>query len=302
MPYLALRFDATAGDADALGGRAARRRRAVGRCRRCAAPARRRGALLRRARRRVAVVAGHAPHRAVRRVRRRRGRRSRASASDIGLPTPDASRSRRSPTTTGCAQTQAQFAPMQASPRIWIVPSWCEPVATRCDQPAHRSGPRVRHRQPCDDAPVPALARRASRARARACSTTAADPAFWRSPRRSWAPAIACGVDVDAQAIVASRANAAANGVERVVRLARRVARRHLRRRRREHSRQSAGTARAAARGDACARAATSCCPACSRRRRRRSARRMRDGLHIDVWGSEDGWVALAGRRKRDHG
>ena len=109
--------------------------------------------------------------------------------------------------------TQAQFAPIRitraAVGRAVVVRA----ARSRRDQPDARSRARVRHRLASDDAAVPALARARRCRAASACSTTAAARASWRSPRRSWAPATSVGVDVDPQAIAASRANAQRNGV-----------------------------------------------------------------------------------------
>ena len=109
-------------------------------------------------------------------------------------------------------QTQSQFAPMKASERVWIVPSWCEPVA------AHAINLRI----------DPGLAfGTGSHATTRMClrwldANLVRGASLLDYGCGSGILAIAaaklgadntCGVDVDAQAVLASRANAAANAV-----------------------------------------------------------------------------------------
>ena len=67
-------------------------------------------------------------------------------------------------TPTGCAARSGSSRRSASGERLWIVPTWHEPPDPARDQHRARSGRRVRHRQPSDDAPVPALAR------ARACA------------------------------------------------------------------------------------------------------------------------------------
>ena len=155
-------------------------------------------------------------------ARRRRPGAALAAARPRGAP----ARRRRtrpapSPSRTGCARRRRSSRRSAIAERLWIVPSWCAPPDPGGDQPHARSGPRVRHRLAPDHAAVPRLAARRVCSAASACSTTAAARASWRSPPRSSAPAQVVGVDVDPQAIRASRANARANGVAAHVRRAR---------------------------------------------------------------------------------
>ena len=81
------------------------------------------------------------------------------------------------------------------------------------DQPAARSGPRVRHRLASDDAAVPALAgRRACRA-AQAVLDYGCGSGILAIAAARLGAGVVAGTDVDPQAIAASRANAERNGV-----------------------------------------------------------------------------------------
>jgi len=204
------------------------------------------------------------------------------------------------PETDWVRQTQAQFAPMQTSPRTWIVPSWCDPVA--------RNAINLRI--------DPGLAfGTGSHATTRLClrwldahlppGATVLDYGCGSGILAIAAMKLGAGdsrgVDIDSQAIVASRANATANAVnvwfgspdvlpagafDVVVAnilanplellaplLAGRVhAGGHI-------VLSGVLDAQATQLGAAYARWFT-----------------------LDVWGREDGWVALAGSRKRDHG
>ena len=113
--------------------------------------------------------------------------------------------------------TQAQFGPTEIEPGFWIVPTWstvpagAERVIRLDPGLAFGTGTHPDHPH------VPALDRRATRPhgrhRGRACSTTAAAPACWRSPPRCSARASIDAVDIDPAAVEATRANACANGV-----------------------------------------------------------------------------------------
>jgi ribosomal protein L11 methyltransferase len=118
----------------------------------------------------------------------------------------------RVPDTDWVRETQAQFVPMQASERVWIVPSWCEPVA------ANAINLRI----------DPGLAfGTGSHATTRLCLrwldnhlVRGADLLDYGCGSGILAIAAAklgagevCGVDVDMQAVLASRANADANAV-----------------------------------------------------------------------------------------
>ncbi len=204
------------------------------------------------------------------------------------------------PETDWVRQTQAQFAPIQTSPRTWIVPSWCEPVA--------RNAINLRI--------DPGLAfGTGSHATTRLClrwldAHLAPGASVLDYGCGSGILAIAAmmlgagdsrGVDIDAQAIVASRANAAANGVNVWFG---------------SPDALPAGTFDVVV-ANILANPLELLAPLL--------AGRVRPGGHIvlsgvldtqatqvgaayarwftlDVWGREDGWVALAGSRKRDHG
>jgi ribosomal protein L11 methyltransferase len=116
------------------------------------------------------------------------------------------------PETDWVRKTQAQFTPTQASERVWIVPSWCEPVA------ANAINLRI----------DPGLAfGTGSHATTRMCLrwldthlARGADVLDYGCGSGILAIAAAklgagdvCGVDVDGQAVRASRANAVANAV-----------------------------------------------------------------------------------------
>ena len=87
--------------------------------------------------------------------------------------------------------------------------------ARRRRRPGARPGDGVRDRPPPDDAAVPGRASRRSPTAAcwpgRACSTSAAAPGSWRSPRSSSGRPRALGVDTDPIAIEATAANARRN-------------------------------------------------------------------------------------------
>lgn len=116
------------------------------------------------------------------------------------------------PATDWVRKSQFQFAPMQASERLWIVPSWCEPVVAsainlRIDPGlAFGTGSHATTRL-CMRWLDAHLARGAhvldygcgSGILAITAAKLGADDT--------------CGVDVDPQAVLASRANAAANAV-----------------------------------------------------------------------------------------
>jgi ribosomal protein L11 methyltransferase len=116
------------------------------------------------------------------------------------------------PETDWVRKTQAQFTPMQASERMWIVPSWCEPVV------ANAINLRI----------DPGLAfGTGSHATTRMClrwldTHLARGAAVLDYGCGSGILAIAaaklgagdvCGVDVDVQAVLASRANAIGNAM-----------------------------------------------------------------------------------------
>jgi ribosomal protein L11 methyltransferase len=109
-------------------------------------------------------------------------------------------------------QTQAQFVPIQASARVWIVPSWCEPVAVqaislRIDPGlAFGTGSHATTRM-CLHWLDANLARGASLLDYGCGSGILAIAAA------KLGAAEVCGVDVDAQAVLASRSNANANAV-----------------------------------------------------------------------------------------
>lgn len=55
--------------------------------------------------------------------------------------------------------TQAQFQPIQASRRLWIVPSWSEPPSPDALNMKLDPGRRLRHRKPSDHASLHSVAR-----------------------------------------------------------------------------------------------------------------------------------------------
>ena len=61
--------------------------------------------------------------------------------------------------------TQAQFAPVEITPAFWIVPDLARAARRRAAGDPARPGPGLRHRHASDHAHVPALDRRARRAR-----------------------------------------------------------------------------------------------------------------------------------------
>jgi ribosomal protein L11 methyltransferase len=109
--------------------------------------------------------------------------------------------------------TQAQFVPIQASARLWIVPSWCDPVAAaaislRIDPGlAFGTGSHATTRLCLRwlDAHLPQGACVLDYGCGSGILAIAA--------ARLGATGV-CGVDVDAQAVMASRNNAAANAVD----------------------------------------------------------------------------------------
>jgi ribosomal protein L11 methyltransferase len=130
---------------------------------------------------------------------------------DIGSPPPRHTVA-LVPETDWVRKTQAQFTPMQASERMWIVPSWCEPVV------ANAINLRI----------DPGLAfGTGSHATTRMClrwldTHLAPGAAVLDYGCGSGILAIAaaklgagdvCGVDVDVQAVLASRANAIGNAM-----------------------------------------------------------------------------------------
>lgn len=197
-------------------------------------------------------------------------------------------------------RTQAQFAPMQTSARTWIVPSWCEPVA------ANAINLRI----------DPGLAfGTGSHATTRLCLrwldahlTPGASVLDYGCGSGILAIAAVklgagdtCGVDVDLHAVAASRANAAANAVNVWFG---------------SPDELRAGTFDVVV-ANILANPLELLAPLL--------AGRVRGGGHIvlsgvldaqasqvgaayapwfklGVWGGEDGWVALAGSRKHDHG
>jgi ribosomal protein L11 methyltransferase len=196
--------------------------------------------------------------------------------------------------------TQAQFGPMQVGERVWILPSWCEPpdaaaVNLRIDPGlAFGTGSHATTRL-CLRWLEAHLRRGAALLDYGCGSGILAIAAAKLGAER------VCGVDVDAQALEASAANALANAVE-----ARFVAPEGL----------PSGTfdvvvanilanplvllapllaARVRAGGDVVlsgileAQAAP-------------VAAAYARWFNIAPWGSEDGWVALAGSREREHG
>jgi ribosomal protein L11 methyltransferase len=108
--------------------------------------------------------------------------------------------------------TQAQFVPFQASARLWIVPSWCDPVAAdainlRIDPGlAFGTGSHATTRLCLRwlDAHLP----RGASVLDYGCGSGILAIAAARL-----GAADVCGVDVDAQAVIAGYNNAAANGV-----------------------------------------------------------------------------------------
>ncbi len=166
-------------------------------------------------------------------------------------------------------RTQSQFAPVHASPRIWIVPTWCAPpepaaINVRID---------------------PGLAfGTGSHATTRLCLrwlddnlTAGASVLDYGCGSGILAIAAAklgagetCAVDVDANAIASCKANAEANAAKLWCGAPDQPARWRLRRRGRKHPRQSAVPAWRPRSRRACAKAATSSFPACSRRSPRR--------------------------------
>ena len=215
VPFTALRFDTDDADAwsDALLAAGALSVEATDPF---AGTPQRAGAIRRARRAGRAALAGVASGRAVRRGRRRRrcawrggrcARRSRCRCTRrYAVEDQDWVRA-----------TQAQFGPIAIGDRLHIVPTWCEPPQQGVvDSP--RSRARVRHRLASDDAPVPRMVARATARRASRCSTTDADRACSRSPRRSSARRRSFGTDVDPQALRASRDNARANARRRRVR------------------------------------------------------------------------------------
>jgi ribosomal protein L11 methyltransferase len=204
------------------------------------------------------------------------------------------------PETDWVRKTQAQFAPMQASERLWIVPSWCEPATT------HAINLRI----------DPGLAfGTGSHATTRLClrwldAHLALGAALLDYGCGSGILAIAavklgagevCGVDVDAQAVLASRANAVVNAVSvwfgspDALRLGAFdvVAANILANPLELLAPLLAGRVRANGQivlsGILDSQAA-------------HVAAAYARWFNIDVWGREEGWVALAGSRKHDHG
>ena len=195
---------------------------------------------------------------------------------------------------TGCAQTQAQFGPIEIADGILdradLVGRAASPDALnlRLDPGlAFGTGSHPTTRL-CLEWLREHLARRRI-----ACSTTAAAPASWRSPRAKLGAGRVVGTDVDPQAIRASEAQCARQRRRRATFVAARCASAgQLRHRRREHPRQSADRCSRRRSRCACAPAGASRCPAFSSRRRRRSPRRMRAGLQSAVARATDGYCS----------
>jgi ribosomal protein L11 methyltransferase len=204
------------------------------------------------------------------------------------------------PATDWVRKSQVQFAPIQASERLWIVPSWCEPVV------AGAINLRI----------DPGLAfGTGSHATTRLCMRWL-DAHLARGARvldygcGSGILAIAaaklgaddtCGVDVDTQAVLASRANAVANAVNVWFGSP-------------DALRDGAFDVVVA---NILANPLELLAPLLAGRVRANGkivlsgildaqashvAAAYARWFNIDVWGREEGWVALAGSRKRDRG
>ena len=204
------------------------------------------------------------------------------------------------PETDWVRKVQAQFAPTQASERVWIVPSWCEPVA------ANAISLRI----------DPGLAfGTGSHATTRLCirwldAHLARGAALLDYGCGSGILAIAAvklgagdvrGVDVDLQAVLASQANAARNAVKVWFGSP-------------DALRVGAFDVVAA---NILANPLELLAPLLAGRVRANGqivlsgildsqashvAAAYARWFNIDVWGREEGWVALAGSRKPDHG
>jgi len=106
--------------------------------------------------------------------------------------------------------TQSQFDPIRISSRLWIIPTWQYPARPHRDQPHSRPRSGLRHRQPPHYPPLPAMAgTEYPRWRVRAglrlrlghpgdCGAEVGAGACWV-------------VDIDPQAVLASRQNAEQN-------------------------------------------------------------------------------------------
>jgi ribosomal protein L11 methyltransferase len=196
--------------------------------------------------------------------------------------------------------TQSQFGPVQASNRVWIIPSWCEPVEAgainlRIDPGlAFGTGSHATTRL-CLQWLDAHLQRDASLLDYGCGSGILAIAAAKLGART------VAGVDVDAQALLASQDNALANAVDANFGLPEAL---------------RPGTfdvvvanilanplrvlapllaARVAAHGDVVLSGVLEPQAAVV-------AAAYARWFNIAVWGRDDGWVALAGRRKREHG
>ncbi|MBU3693981.1 MAG: 50S ribosomal protein L11 methyltransferase [Rhodocyclaceae bacterium] len=107
--------------------------------------------------------------------------------------------------------TQAQFSPIHVSPRLWIVPSWCEPPADGAEQLVLDPGlafgtgshPTTRLCLQWIDAHL----RRGASVLDYGCGSGILALAAQR-----FGAAAVLGIDIDAQAVASSRFNAATNG------------------------------------------------------------------------------------------
>ncbi len=204
------------------------------------------------------------------------------------------------PETDWVRKTQAQFVPVQASERVWIVPSWCEPVA--------RNAINLRI--------DPGLAfGTGSHATTRLClrwldAHLAQGASLLDYGCGSGILAIAavklgavdvCAVDVDTQAVVASRTNAITNAV--TIRVG-------------SPDELRAGTFDVVV-ANILANPLELLAPLLAGRVRAgghivlsgildaqasQVAATYARWFNIGVWGTEEGWVALAGSRNHDHG
>jgi ribosomal protein L11 methyltransferase len=109
--------------------------------------------------------------------------------------------------------TQSQFEPIRIGERIWVVPSWHEAPDPDAVIPGARPGPGIRHRQPSDHAPVHAVA-----GSQRACRRNRAR--LWLRlgilaiVAKKLGAGDTVGIDIDPNAVDASRYNAERNRVE----------------------------------------------------------------------------------------